>query len=398
MTVNSKTKVVQNNDQAHSPHSTPVTVFTGFLGAGKTTIIMDIIKSMPKDYNIVMLKNEFGDAEADSALMRESHIQVQEMTNGCLCCVLVGQMRSALLELKEKYNPDRIVVETSGSAFPAPIAWQIRQMEDDGFHLDAILTVIDAINFRGYEDTSYTAKMQAKYTDLILLNKWEMVSERELDVVIDHVNDLNTDTPKVRVTKGSSVDPSLIFGIDTKLFELSNKDGASNNEKDPQSLAHQKNEVDLIEVSKLASLASVTEEVESVTYFQADKFIAFLSQLSPSEVYRIKGIVRVSGLPSDIETTGGLGQELSAQPKQAPRSSQINNTPSFYILNHAFGRYSFTPVKDYLDSSKVNSNDSTSKVLRVTVMGVDLRFLVKKFKDGLSLQDSEYKTYWARRV
>ncbi|KAJ1676948.1 hypothetical protein EV182_007192, partial [Spiromyces aspiralis] len=96
----------------------PVTVFTGFLGAGKTTIIMDLLKSMPPNYNIVMLKNEFGDAETDSALVRESNIQVQEMTNGCLCCVLVGQMQSALLEMKEKFNPDRIIIETSGSAFP----------------------------------------------------------------------------------------------------------------------------------------------------------------------------------------------------------------------------------------------------------------------------------------
>lgn len=63
----------------------------------------------------------------------------------------------------------------SGSAFPAPIAWQIREMEPEGFTLDSIITVVDCVNFRGYEDTSYTAKLQAQYTDVILLNKHELV-------------------------------------------------------------------------------------------------------------------------------------------------------------------------------------------------------------------------------
>ncbi|KAI8892686.1 CobW/HypB/UreG domain-containing protein, partial [Globomyces pollinis-pini] len=113
----------------------PITVFTGFLGAGKTTIILDLIQKFPKDYKVVLLKNEFGDVKVDSALTN-SQIQVTEMLNGCLCCVLVGQMKNALLEIKETQKPDRIIIETSGSAFPAPIAWQIREIADQGFHLD----------------------------------------------------------------------------------------------------------------------------------------------------------------------------------------------------------------------------------------------------------------------
>lgn len=74
-----------------------------------------------------------------------------------------------------KYNPDRIIIETSGSAFPAPIAIQIRQLDQTQLKLDSIITVIDAVNFAGYEDTSYTAKLQAQYTDLIILNKVDLV-------------------------------------------------------------------------------------------------------------------------------------------------------------------------------------------------------------------------------
>ncbi|KAJ2595479.1 hypothetical protein EV177_008131, partial [Coemansia sp. RSA 1804] len=226
--------------------TTPVTVFTGFLGAGKTTIILGLLKHISPKYNVVLLKNEFGDAQTDSALARESHIQVTEMTNGCLCCVLVGQMKRALQEMKVKYSPDRIIIETSGSAFPAPIAWQIREMESDGFHLDSILTVIDCINFCGYEDTSYTARMQAQYTDLVLLNKWEQVTDRQLDIVIDHVNELNTDTPKIKVNIGNSIDPDVAFGIDTTLFKLSEK--AYSGDDSANMHDHHSQEVDVVEI------------------------------------------------------------------------------------------------------------------------------------------------------
>ncbi|KAG8917152.1 hypothetical protein FRC00_013976, partial [Tulasnella sp. 408] len=102
----------------------------------------------------------------------------------------------------------RIIIESSGSAFPATLAFQIRELEREtgDFKLDAIVTVIDAENFTGYEDTSVTAKMQ--------------VSERQLDTVMDHLFTLNESTPKLRCDgkTGDGVDPSLIFGLDSKLW------------------------------------------------------------------------------------------------------------------------------------------------------------------------------------
>ena len=105
------------------------------------------------------------------------------------CCVLVGQMKSALLEIRGKIcwyhwltnltqfitdtlRPDRIIIECSGSAFPATLAFQLRELEREtrgDFKMDAIITVIDAENFMGYEDTSPTARMQASYTDLLVI-------------------------------------------------------------------------------------------------------------------------------------------------------------------------------------------------------------------------------------
>jgi G3E family GTPase len=195
----------------------PVTVFTGYLGSGKTTIIRNLVQQLPKDYNISLLKNEFGDVAIDSLLLKESNIKVTEMLNGCLCCVLVGRMDAALHELIAKYNPQRIIIETSGSAYPAPIAWEIDKLKDI-LYLDGIITVIDVLNFAAYKDVSYTAKIQAQYTDLILLNKVELVSAEKLDKVIDSVNDLNSETNKI-VVQNAMVDPNLIFGIDRSLSQ-----------------------------------------------------------------------------------------------------------------------------------------------------------------------------------
>lgn len=81
----------------------PITVFTGFLGAGKTSVILSLLPKLPKDYKVVLLKNEFGDVEVDSKLAQESSLTaVSEILNGCMCCVLVGQMQNALIEIRGK--------------------------------------------------------------------------------------------------------------------------------------------------------------------------------------------------------------------------------------------------------------------------------------------------------
>ena len=271
----------------------PVTVFTGYLGSGKTTIIINLLKQLPKNYNAVLLKNEFGNIKTDSQLARESNIEVTEMINGCLCCVLVGQLNNALKEIIKKYNPERIIIETSGSAYPAPIALEIRTMQDL-LRLDSIITVIDALNFQGYEDKSYTAKIQTKFTDLILINKHELVTNRQLEDVLDDVYELNLDTPKVKTDKGV-VSPDLVFGIDTKLF-------SAQSELENYHSNHHQKEVDLIEI--------ITDKT-----FDQNTFSKFLRDLPKSYFYRIKGMVNFPTGP--------------------------------YLVNYVFGRFNFDELRQY---------------------------------------------------
>ncbi|KAK7454601.1 hypothetical protein VKT23_011353 [Stygiomarasmius scandens] len=187
-----------------------------------------------------------------------------------------------------------------GSAFPATLAFQIRELErstNGDFVLDAIVTVIDAENFAGYEDSSPTAKMQASYTDMLLINKWENVSERQLDILYDHLNTLNDLTPKIRCKGRSGVDPQLIFGLESKLFVGDECMGD-----------HIHN-----------------DEVQTLSIFLDDKngierklFMTTLDSLKRESVWRVKGFLKLKD------------GELS----------------SMFILNWAFGRYDLTEAND----------------------------------------------------
>ncbi|KAF8704511.1 cobW protein, partial [Rhizoctonia solani] len=309
----------------------PITVFTGFLGAGKTTIILSLLEQLPKDYQVVLLKNEFGDVEVDSQLASNSSLTaVSEILNGCMCCILVGQMKTALLEIRDKYRPDRIIIESSGSAFPATLAFQIRELEretEGDFKLDAIVTVVDAENFRGYEDTSPTAKMQAQYTDVILINKWEHVSERDLDIVLDHLGTLNDLTPKLRCQSKSGVPYNLLFGLDSKQF-LDLPTHSDENHHD---------EVETATLSRGIRLPHAhthdhdhnhdhghshdepSTRVEVDTPLTRDQLTDALGRLPKDSIYRVKGFVR------------------------------FRDQDPIEILNWAFGRFDLVPCNTSTD-------------------------------------------------
>lgn len=244
----------------------PVTIFTGFLGSGKTTILRNLIKDLPLDYSTCLLKNEYGDLNVDSMLLKESNIKVQEMINGCLCCVLVGKLQNALKELLNKYSPDRIFIETSGSALPAPIALEINKIPT--LKVDGIINVVDVLNFQAYKDTSYTAKIQAQFTDLIILNKWELTTQNIYEEVLDSINELNSITPKVKSSKGY-IKPDVIFGLDSSL--ISKTSSISISHPDQHS-----NEFDLIEIA--FNSPQNTEDI-----------ISFIKELPKWDFYRIKG-------------------------------------------------------------------------------------------------------------
>ncbi|KAK9324165.1 CobW/HypB/UreG, nucleotide-binding domain-containing protein [Lipomyces orientalis] len=347
---------------------TPVTVFTGFLGAGKTTLLISLLKQLPKNYKVAILKNEYGDVKIDSALATQNSgnlAGVTEMLNGCLCCVLTGQMRAAIVEIQEKYHPDRILIETSGSAFPATISIQLRdlakefagQASGQGIRLDGVVNVIDVENFTGYADTSKTAALQAQYTDLIIFNKWENVSERQFDIVWDRVNDLNTDTPKIKSNNGT-ISWEAILGIDTKLG-LALLDGASH----MPSHKHEGHDHGSDEhVSEIETL-TVKFPKKDLDGSELTSFFNYINTAPKDEIYRMKFIVRLPG---------------SALP--AAWKSNVSELRT-YILNWAFGRYEFTLISE--EAAPALLDDHLAGIGTVMVGRGDGRRFRKRLSGGI---------------
>ncbi|KAL6243844.1 hypothetical protein RBB50_009278 [Rhinocladiella similis] len=318
---------------------TPVTIITGFLGAGKTTLILNLFPQLPKSYKLALLKNEFGDVAVDSQLAGSASISgVRELLNGCICCNLVGQLGDALFQLRDTVNPSRIIIETSGSAFPATLAMEVNRVarENPGtFSLDGVISVIDVENWKGYDDTSYTAKMQAKYTDLIVFNKWEHVDERRFDEALDRVGDLDVQVAWVKSDKGW-VDVELIMGIDGAMvraqglrgaIEINEESNHDHSDGHGHSHGHHQEEVEVLSV--VLRNQDTSKPPQGVVL---ESFEDLLLSAPKDEVYRIKGLVLSSKPPPD--STG----------ERKPGISVDSEGQSLYVLNWAFGRWTYTPL------------------------------------------------------
>ncbi|KAJ4863892.1 cobW/HypB/UreG, nucleotide-binding domain-containing protein [Trichoderma breve] len=333
----------------------PITIVTGFLGSGKTTLILNLIpqlRAQNPSYKLALLKNEFGDLAVDSQLASSSAISgVQELLNGCICCNLVGQLGPALGELEKTVAPDRIIIETSGSAFPATLALEVNRIARDTgkYVLDGVISVIDVENWKGYEDTSYTAKIQARYTDLIVFNKWETAGEDRYDECLDRVGDLDVDVARVKSDKGV-VDIGVVFGIDGGLArELTEVEVSGEHSHNHQTNGDGNNHGHSHSHQSEVEVLSVELKSDSGAAVSTDKLLNFLRSAPKDEAYRIKSVLTLSSTPKNSDPD-------VPQPEAHPRGR--------YILNWAFGRWTFTPLAE----SAEEHSSSNGVVLRLTMI------------------------------
>ena len=379
----------------------PITIITGFLGAGKTTLILNLLpqlRAANPSYRLALLKNEFGDVAVDSQLTAAaagaastgeeggSAISgVRELLGGCICCNLVGQLGDALRELSEIQpaagdgaiagKPDRIVLETSGSAFPATLALEVNRLAREtggAYTLDGVVSVVDVENWRGYEDTSYTARMQARYTDLVVFNKWEDAGERRFDECLDRLGDLELDTPWVKSRRGW-VGVEVVFGVDGGLArDLLEEEVQGHSHENGHAHGHEhaadhQTEVEVLSVSLRGPPGAGVD---------GQKLLKLLSTAPKEEVYRIKTVLRVSGPVRDSD---------SEAPLPAPADS-----PGKYILNWAFGRWTFTPIAAETGEQQ-RSGDETALRMTVILARYESTKWKKKLETGglLELDGSE---------
>jgi G3E family GTPase len=334
-----------------------ITLITGFLGSGKTTLLLSLIpqlQSLNQKYKVAILKNEFGDVAIDSQLANSPSISgVREMLNGCICCNQVGELEHALEGLREEIEGlNRVIIETSGSAFPATLAMEINRLakKTGRYVLDGVVTVIDVENWKGYEDTSYTAKLQARFTDLIVFNKWEGAGEARFDECLDRLGDMEgVEVAWVKSDMGS-VPASVIFGIDGGLaMELGDENGLDAHVLDE--LNHNRSHTSGHH-SEVEVLTITLQAVETTTtpMINTTKLQRLLETAHKDEVYRIKAI-----FDAQIPIPGS--------DKDAPTPPLIGGTTR-YILNWAFGRWTCTPVA----STLAEHESSKGILLRMTMI------------------------------
>ena len=201
---------------------TPVTIITGFLGAGKTTLVNHILKG---DHGklIAVIENEFGAVSIDDALVGENMKEKEDvitMDNGCVCCTVRGDLVRALLTLKDRPKKfDHVIIETTGLADPAPVAFTffINPEIADTYRIDSILCLADAkhvgihLEEEKPDGAVNEAVQQVAFADRILLNKIDLVSEAELAEVVDTVKSINAVAEVIKTTN-SVIDLDRVRG------------------------------------------------------------------------------------------------------------------------------------------------------------------------------------------
>jgi G3E family GTPase len=187
----------------------PITVITGYLGSGKTTLLRHIIDNTDRKYAVLM--NEFGSVGIDTRVIRGKNIDVVELKGGCVCCSLSGEFDAAIKEIKESFEPEFIVIETTGVAEPDAIVADITENMED-VRLDAVITVVDADAMLRYPSLGHTGRVQIEVADIILINKTDLVKEDDMDKVQDAVEAVNPAATIFRTTK-CAIDVDLILDV-----------------------------------------------------------------------------------------------------------------------------------------------------------------------------------------
>ena len=177
---------------------TKVDIFSGFLGAGKTTLIKKLIAEGYENKNIVLIENEFGEIGVDTGFLRESGIKVNEMVAGCICCTLVGDFGKALNEVIEQYDPDRILIEPSGVGKLSDVIIAVQDLKNDKIVLNGFTTVVDAKRFDIYmENFGEFYQNQVEHASSIFLSHQQGLSGEEIDRIVKAIRKLNAEATVV---------------------------------------------------------------------------------------------------------------------------------------------------------------------------------------------------------
>lgn len=171
---------------------TKIDVFSGFLGAGKTTLIKKLLKEGYNGEKLVLIENEFGEIGIDGGFMKDAGIEVTEMNQGCICCSLVGDFGKALEKVLDEFAPDRILIEPSGVGKLSDVIKAVMNIGSDKIVLNSYTTVADATKIKMYmKNFGEFYKNQVETAKTIVLSRTQKLSEDKLDEAVKMIRELN---------------------------------------------------------------------------------------------------------------------------------------------------------------------------------------------------------------
>lgn len=197
---------------------TKIDIFSGFLGAGKTTLIKKLIKEAFAGQQVVLIENEFGEIGIDGGFLKESGIQINELNAGCICCSLVGDFRTALQQVVEQYHPDRIVIEPSGVGKLSDVT---RAVEGVAEHLDvqlnSFVTVADVNKVKMYmKNFGEFYDDQISHASCILLSRTQTASEEKIAAAVALLREKNPTATIVTTAWDELTGEQILKAMSTK--------------------------------------------------------------------------------------------------------------------------------------------------------------------------------------
>ena len=197
---------------------TKIDIFSGFLGAGKTTLIKKLIKESFAGQKVVLIENEFGEIGIDGGFLKESGIQINELNAGCICCSLVGDFRAALQQVVEQYHPDRIVIEPSGVGKLSDVT---RAVEGVAEHLDvqlnSFVTVADVNKVKMYmKNFGEFYDDQISHASCIILSRTQNATEEKIAAAVAMLREKNPTATIVTTAWDSLTGEQILKAMSTK--------------------------------------------------------------------------------------------------------------------------------------------------------------------------------------
>ena len=301
----------------------PVTILTGFLGSGKTTLINHLLRQ-DQDERIAIIENEFGSVNIDGALIHpQANVEVIELSNGCVCCSIRGELSAALQDILAKIDDgalhiDRLILETTGLADPGPIiqTFFVDEVLRERLMLDAVITLVDAHHITRQLDEHRVASAQIGFADRIILSKTDLIDASEKNHVLSRIHRINSKATMIEATHG--VVPKTSW-LNIGAFELDDAlqlnqgvyQAAASRPLAPQAVDSNTASFNFTPFTPIQAQQSWNDDIQSYAFTAGElnlkkigAFMEHLVETHGNDMLRYKGVLAIEGEPRTLIVQG----------------------------------------------------------------------------------------------